>query len=654
MRAFICCFAVLSLAMPSAGQQSVFEGGKTDRAPVIDGVVTPEEWAGFPGVTAGYDEQTGAPVPKEFEQQFWLSYDSKFIYIAARLKDPDPKQIRATEYRTNVSVRGDDFMIFFIDPFGTLSDANQFEINPRGAANLRIAGGRAAKREWLGEIESKGRITDEGWEMEARIPWAIMRLPSPGKRDIRAGFGRVVARTGRAFIADNISSGRINNIGIWKGVDVPQPLTPRSIKLLPYVYGGADENKGAIFNGGLDFKAPLSSALDLVGTANPDFRNIENQVLSLDFSYFERLAEESRPFFLEGQDYFSTSRDAPLFASERIRDFDFGAKTYGKLGENTTIGILNTSDFGNQNSFAGDFQYAFSERTSATVAVTDLERPGLSNLGSFIGFSHGAGAFEFFGQHMTTRDTALGTGHRYNTGFFYNQGGLQSGTEYIEISPEFMPRLGFAPERGFKGFTESAEYVKPVRLGRISELGVGVEAQLLDNYSGGGQYRKRLGANTSTTLRDGTNIKLACQFEEFGGFKDRYFFFSLDKPRGDPYRHWQIDYVTGNIADHSYQSIRPTVSYRPWQHFQVNASYQRVDHSTRQEQTILSANYDINASDAVSGRLISQDGNTNFYLAFRRAGNRGNEYYVILGDPNARSFRTSLIIKIVMPFNLRF
>ena len=636
-------------------QQSIFEGGKTAKPPAIDGVVNPDEWAGMPMVSGGYDEQSGAAIPKEYDQQFWLAYDDKFIYIAAKMLDPQPKSIRATEFRTNVSVRGDDFMLFFVDPFGTLSNMNQFELNPRGASFLRIAGGRAAKREWLGEIESKGRITETGWEVEAKIPWAIMRLPSAGVRDLRAGFGRVIASTGRAFLSDNISSGKVDNIGLWKAVEVPRPLTQRSVKLLPYGYGGWDEDKGVIANSGLDFKAPLSSELDLVGSINPDFRNIENQVLSIDFSYFERLAGESRPFFLEGQNYFQTSRDAPLFATQRIRDFDFGSKVYGKLGERTTVGVFNAADFGNQNALVGSVNHSFSPFTSATVAVANLDRPDVSNNGTFAALNHSSGPLTFFGQHMTTTDTDFGAGHRYNTGVVVqSMNGLNGGVEYVEISPEFLPRLGFAPERGFKGFTSNFQYVKPVKWGRVSEVGGGIEAQLLDNYSGGGMYRKRFAANTSTTLVDGTDIDFYCQFEEFAGFKDRFFYFSFERPRGDPYRRWQIDYSTGNIAGRNYESIQPSLSFRPWQRGQVNASYQRVNHFTRREQTILSANYDMNAMDSVSGRLISEDGDTNFYLAFRRTGNKGAEYYVILGDPNARSFRTSLVIKAVFPFDLRF
>jgi hypothetical protein len=631
-------------------QQNTFASKLLTTPPTIDGNVTDQEWGDVPSASGGFDEQTGAPDP--YGSQYWLAYDKDYIYIAARFADPNPSQISGTEFRQNVSLNGNDRVIFAVDPFSTLSDTNQFEISPKGGTNVRISGGRAAKREWVGEFLAKARITDKGWEIEARIPWSIMRLPAPGVRDLRVTFGRVFQRTGRAYILDNIAGGKSSNIGIWKQVDVPRPAVKRSIKLLPYSYAGADRD-GVIANGGLDFKAPITSDLDLVGSINPDFRNIENQVLSIDFSYFERLAGESRPFFLEGADYFSTSRDAPLFASQRIEGFDFGMKTYGKLGENSTLAMLNTVDFNNENDFVGAFRYSFNPHTSARMAVADLESPLKTNRGTFFSFNHEFAPLSFFGQHMATTDSVVGDGHRYNTGFQYNQNGVQSLLEYTEVSPKFLPRLGFAPERDFKGIHGNLEYVRPANWGKVIETGGGFSFSDLRTFEGT-KYRRSFGVDATLTTRDGTDLDLFASYEEFQGFKDRYIFFSIERPRGDPYRHWQLDFIGGNIAGHSYRSIRPSLNYRPQKNLQLRASYQRVDHFTRQEQTILSLSYDLSPSDAISGRLLRQGSDTGFYLAFRRTGNKGNEYFLIIGDPQSTTFRASVILKAVFPLELRF
>ncbi len=620
-------------------------------APKIDGVIQADEWSAAAQQTGGFDENTGAPDPNP--ATYYLGYDAKFIYFAAKIRDPQPTLIRATETRSNVSVSGDDNMVFAIDPFGTLSDTNEFQVNPNGATNLRIAGGRAAKREWLGEIQAKGRITADGWEVEARVPWSVLRLPGAGKRDLRVSFGHVVARTGRNYSIDDLSSNQSSkNFGIWSAVEVPKVALDRALKLLPYTYGGVDRD-GIVANAGLDFKIPATSEIDLVGSINPDFRNIENQVLSIDFSYFERLAGESRPFFLEGNQYFQTSGDAPLFVSQRIDGFDLGTKIYGKLGERGTLGFLNTIDFGNEVNTVGSYNYSIDSRTSAGVAIANQQLSGNSNTGTFLRFNHDLGPYSFFAQHMTTSDDSEGSGHRYNTGVVYNGTSMFGILEYVEISPHFLPRLGFAPERDFRAVNTYLNFFKPVKFGPVTEAGLNAgyfDSRTFENTP----YRKTLDLGGYIVIKDTTLVNADFNYQEFEGFKDSVFSFYLSRPRGDPYRHVQLNTVFGNIAGHSYRSIAPSVAYRPVKNLQLLLSYQLVDHFDTEDQTIFSANYDLNQSDAIGGRFVKRNSDMNFYIAFRRAGNRGNEYFLILGDPNALTFRPSLILKATFPLQLKF
>ena len=61
---------------------------------------------------------------------------------------------------------------------------------------------------------------------------------------------------------------------------------------------------------------------------------------------------------------------------------------------------------------------------------------------------------------------------------------------------------------------------------------------------------------------------------------------------------------------------------------------------------------DLGRNRAISGRVVYQSGLTDGYLAFRRSGNRGTEYCLILGDPNALRFRASLLLKIISPIDI--
>jgi hypothetical protein len=649
MRRFL-AFLCLTLSAFAAADQYDFQAVRVATPPKIDGKVTDEEWGYLPKGTGFFDGQTGQAAEGG---TFWLGYDDKYIYFAARAESANPRKLKATEYRSNVSLRSDDAMFLIIDPFSSRSNFNVFGINPRGATDIRIAGGRAAKREWLGEFLAGGRIIETGYEVEARIPWGVMRLPEPGKRSPIFQVVRYNAQTQRdcewKFLNQDF---RI--APLWHDVEMPASGNQRSLKLLPYAYGGFNR-KEAIANAGLDLKTSINDQIDLVGTVNPDFRNIENQILSLDFSYFERLAGESRPFFLEGGEYFQTSRDAPLFASQRIRKFDAGFKTFGQLNATTDFALLDTVDFGVENSFAGIAKHRISKATNMTLAATALTGTNASdNVATFEALNHQIGNWTLFGQHMLSRDFVNGNGNRVNFGGVFFKDGWNAVAEYAQISPQFNPRLGFAPERNFKGINLSLDKSSTYKKGTIMETEFAIGHQNYRTYDTNDLYRRAFDATASLTTRDGWDLDLNAHYEKFFNSHDRFVFISLEKPRGDSYRHWQLDAVFGNIAGQPYRSFTGSLSYRPMWNWQVNLVMQSVDHFDHSVQNILSSVYDIGRDMSVSGRLVRDGNDVNAYIAFRKSGEKGAEYFLILGDPNASRFQTALVLKAVIPFEIKF
>ncbi len=639
------CVSAIALSSP----KNQIPAKKLLQTPKIDGTVEPSEWQEATTFEGMVDKVSGQPA--EESGKFWIAYDEKFIYFAAKLQDREPSKIEATEYRTNVSLGGDDFVELAIDPFNTYSSFNSFMINPRGATNIAIAGGRAAKREWLGEFVAKARITPEGWEAEARIPWEVMRLPSAGVKDLAFNVGRSHRRLQKGFVWGYTAGGRTENYGRWIGVQVP-PVKSNSLKLLPYTYFGYDDGN-ILSNSGLDARIAITDQLEAVGSINPDFRNIENQILSIDFSYFERLAGESRPFFLEGSQFFSTSRDAPIFTSQRIQKFHAGLKVYGKITPNTDIGVISTTDFDQDNAIVARANVQLGTRKNLTAAVAELHRDNHSNTASFLSYSHSIDRITLFGQLVNTTDDTDGKGHRYNTGFVYGDGAINGSLEYIEISPDYRARLGFVPERGLKGVVGNLGINKPLKGSQVIEAGGDAWFESLKDFNGK-HYRSSFGFATSTTFKDGTDLDLSYNTQDFLGHVDQTFDFSIEKPRGNPYRRWETGFTVGKIAGEKYQSERLSLSYRPFKPLQLNTYFQHVKFGQDDDsQFILSGVYDIGNDQSINGRLVNTSGDTNFYLAYRKSGNRGAEYFLIVGDPNARQFRTSVTLKVSVPFEIR-
>lgn len=612
------------------------------KPPLIDGVIDPAEWQGAATSKGFYDDETGAPAPED--TQFWIAYDKDYVYFAAKVFDSQPGSIRATEYRTNVSLSGDDSISLSLDLTGSMAEFNEFGMNARGATQIELSGGRAAKREWSGEFVAKGRIVSDGWEVEARIPWKIMRLPAAGPRTLRFNVSRELQRTQREYVWRYTGGGAVQNHGRWLSVEIPKAPVERTLLLLPYAYGGWDEDRGHVANAGVDLKTNLTDQVVAVGSINPDFRNIENEILSLDFSRFERIAGETRPFFQEGSQYLESA----LFASQRIPGFDMGLNVHGRLSDRMNFGVLDTIDFGLRNSLVANGTYNPTPTESYRATVTSLTAGGLENTAYLARYSKTLGPLSLFLRNMGTADSAQGGGVFNTLSMNYFRQGLNVFFSYDAVSPDFLPRLGFVPERNYRGVSTGIEWSKPLGKGLVKEMRPNVFWQDYDRFDGG-NYRQSLFAGQSVLFKDNTGLDLFTQLEDFLGVYDRLYGVRLTRPRGNPYRQFTADYQWGRLALQSYKSLTLSAAYRPVEKLQLTASYQVVDHFEKSDLGILGLNYDMGNDTYLGGRLVKRDEDLNFYLSWRRSGNKGIEYYVILGDPNAQTFRTSLIFKVVAP-----
>src|SRR6476619_3066106 len=86
---------------------------KMTTPPTIDGTINADEWKGCQMMEGLYDASDQSPCPEKLN--FWIGYDDKYIYFAAHCFDSQPNAIKMTEYRTNASVQGDDFVQLDVD-----------------------------------------------------------------------------------------------------------------------------------------------------------------------------------------------------------------------------------------------------------------------------------------------------------------------------------------------------------------------------------------------------------------------------------------------------------------------------------------------------------------------------------------------------------
>lgn len=641
------CVALTCLLLPAAAFSSNdFAGFRITKPIKIDGTIDPEEWSGVPMGEGGFDSLTGDKAPEPM--QFWMGYDEKYIYFAARMHDSAPGSVHATQYQTNVSLSGDDYIELDLDLTGSLAAFNTFAINPRGATSISLAGGRAFKREWNGDFLAASRMLPDGWETEARIPWQILNLPGAGARNLRFNLKRNWPTQNRQYNYVYAASGKPQDIPVWTAVVLPKKKLDRTLKLLPYVYAGYDQRDKTVINSGLDMKMPITDNINFVGSINPDFRNIENQILSLDFSRFERLVAESRPFFQEGSQYSNSA----LFASQRIKGFDVGVNTYGRISDKSSFSFINTTDFAHENDLIANVTYDPTTNDSFRVTAASLERPTLSNEAYLLRYNRQFGPYTLFLRTMGSRDSKRGFGDSDTAQFSYFLKEWNGGISYVKTSPNFLPRLGFAPEVDYKGVQWFGGYNKPYKKGPVAELGINVNG--LDyTHVDGAPYRENAEINADFGLRQGLGINLDYFKERFEGVDDHLWSFQLRYPRNNLFRNAHVDYATGRLEGEPYNSVGFGSTYRFGNRLQLSASYQAVRHQGYSDQLIFSENYDLGRNQSISGRVVKRGSDVNGFLSYRRAGNRGAEYYFIIGDPNSRKWRNSVILKVVIPFELK-
>lgn len=614
----------------------------------IDGKIEAGEWPDAARREGFADADTG--LASDEHAEFWLTADGTFIYLAGRVRT-DPGRLVDDEYRPNVSLRNNDHMRLSIDPFGTAQSFNTFSVNPQGATSIELAGGRAAKTEWVGEFEAFGRKSETGWEFECRIPWEVMDLPAAGIRDVR--FNVAWYRSNRAnTYSYKYVAGASANSPFWRSVPIPAVHRARTLKLLPYMIGGFGED-GHIVEAGLDFKGELAPGIAAVGTVNPDFRNVESGILSIDPSFFERLASDNRPFFAEGSRYRNVGYDAKIFAPQRIRAIDAGLNFYGRLGERTSAALLATADFGERQALVASFGHSFDDRRTLDFAYAGNYEPGRRNHALNLSYNHRFGEWLSYYSAQLTDDQERSSGHRVNFGAFREAAGVEEGFELIEVSPGFFPRIGFAAETDLRGanvwHTREFQYQR----GPLSELQYEASALYYDR-TGGGSYRRSVRAELSTRTRAGLEVGLGASYSRFERFDDVGWGIGASYPAGSPYRNVYANYTNDSFREDNVQSYEFGFQYRPIRRLQISVSNEFVSAAQGDEvQQVASWNWDIGRFESLGGRLVRREDDVNWYLSYRMSGKRGAEWFLIVGDPNSREFEPRILIKVVVPISVR-
>ena len=351
---------------------------RTENPPKIDGVLDDDVWKNAMEAkdftqfrpTMGLAERPGQ------ETVVKMSYDDSGIYIAAYLHD-DPKNI--TKQMTNRDNFGEnDFFLVIFNPNNDAQNDTELGVFPTGTqADAISSQGYGEDFGWNAVWESATKIVEDGWIVEMKIPYAVLRFANQEKPTWGLQFHRRFRSTSEQYTWNPVDITK-GNIGLYHGqlVGLENIKPPTRLSLYPFASSLINSYDGKTtddYSLGLDLKYGISENFTLDATLIPDFSQAGFDDVKLNLGPFEQQFSEQRQFFKEGVDLFTKG---DLFYSRRVGNAPTGNVTLNenevlsKYPENVkTLNAVKVSGRTKGGLGIGFFN-AITEKTEATIKNT--------------------------------------------------------------------------------------------------------------------------------------------------------------------------------------------------------------------------------------------------------------------------------------------
>lgn len=288
-----------------------------DAAIVVDGVADEAAWASAYRV----DSFRGfSPVPDQeptHGTRARLLADDHALYLLFEAGDPEPGKLRASIGRHDTRF-SDDFVGFYLDTAGTAQRAYVFIVTAGGVQCEGTAMPNVGEDySWDVPWDAAVRVGKEGYVVEVAIPWKAVRHPAVSEKTGIFLF-RSDSRLGEKSSWPTVDPD-VNGLLLQEAVLRGPGTLPASagISLGPELTFGWTESGPPSDRWGWEGVSPgftgrwlPDPGLSVLGSVNPDFSQVESDASQIDVNRrYALYYEEKRPFFLEGQEWFSHAAD---------------------------------------------------------------------------------------------------------------------------------------------------------------------------------------------------------------------------------------------------------------------------------------------------------------------------------------------------------
>ena len=328
--------------------------------PTIDAVLDEPFWHEIEPVT---DFRQRVPVdgaPSSERTELRVAFDDNNLYFAVVLHDSDPDGIRRSILHREGRIDQDDNIRIGLDTYNDKRNAYIFEINPFGTQGDALITDESMTLSdwwWEGVYESEGRVTDDGWIVEAAVPFTTIRFADSEAPEMGILVERTIRRKNEMVYFPHIGQEfrqgltQVSQYATLTGLEglrrgrymemKPFAIAGRSVIGATGTTGRETETLNDL---GLDFKYSITSNLTLDATLNPDFAQVEADNVQINLTRFSLFFPEKREFFLEraGLFDFGDAEETQVSFSRRIgitNDIVGGGRLTGQAGP-VSVGAL--------------------------------------------------------------------------------------------------------------------------------------------------------------------------------------------------------------------------------------------------------------------------------------------------------------------------
>jgi hypothetical protein len=332
VRPLIALLAAPALLAKGSLQDLPVRAARTSGPLRIDGRLDEADWSRaeavgrFFQVYPNYGQE--APLPTQVK----VLYDDEALYIGARLAHPKAldgggKAIRTLVHRRDQESKSDWFGVY-IDSLHDRRTAMGFLVNAGGVQRDVLCYADTAQDDsWDAVWESAVTQDDEGWTVEIRIPFSILRInKAEGPQTWGINFARkdegVLRNWSYWSVPPRGETAFVSRFPDLVGLEGIEPKPRR--EFIPYVSAQRKFETAQPFDdrrwtlrGGLDAHLSVTPHSQVDATLRPDFGQVEVDQAVLNLSSVETYFPEKRPFFLEGMEIFNVQGPTLLY-SRRI------------------------------------------------------------------------------------------------------------------------------------------------------------------------------------------------------------------------------------------------------------------------------------------------------------------------------------------------